>query len=417
MYNCEREATTVSRGETCSLVMAQRVEARVEPSLLVWARQSAGFTTETVAKRAGVKTERLESWEQGESRPTINQLRNLAEIYKRPLAVFYLSEPPKDFKVLRDYRRLSGAVAPEESPELRREIRRALYRREVALDLAEDGEDAPPRLEASASLSDDPERVGACIRSLLDVSLEEQVGWETEWVALSNWRLALQEAGALVFQASGVEIKEMRGFSLTERPLPVIVVNARDLPRGRVFSLIHELTHILLHDNGLCDLSDWERRSPDLQRVERFCNSVAAATLVPKDDLLAQPLTASKSNRTSWSWDEIRELSSRYEVSDQALLGRLHTLGKVEERFYWRTMRVFQRQGQKSKPRSSGGPPPPQRVFSSAGRLFTQIVLDGYYDERITATDLSDYLEVKLKHIPKIEELVRENSTARRMLY
>lgn len=398
--------------------MAGRVEALVESSLLVWARQSAGFATiEAAAQKAKFPTEKLESWEKGESHPTVNQLRKLAQVYGRPLAVFYLPDPPRDFKAmhLRDYRRLPGAIASGESPELRAEIRRASYRREVVLELAEDWEDEPPYLEVSASLSDDPERLGVCIRDLLGISLDEQVGWESEWVALSNWRLALQEAGALVFQASGIDIGEMRGFSLTERPFPVIAVNARDLPRGRIFSLMHELTHILLHDNGLCDLKDWEGRPSDLQPVELFCNNVAAATLVPKDDLLTQPLVARKPNHTIWSWDEIRELSSRYEVSDQSLLGRLRTLNKVDEGFYWRTMSVFQRQNKKSKPRSSGGPPPHQKAVSSAGQLFTQIVLDSYYDERITAADLSDYLEVKLKHIPNIEKLVRGNLTTQRL--
>lgn len=396
--------------------MADRVEAMVEPSLLVWARRMAGYRTiEAAAQKAKLPVEQLESWEQGEARPTVNQLRKLGQHYGRPLAVFYLPEPPRDFEALRlrDYRRLPANAEPGESPELRAEIRRAWYRREIVLELAEGLEGVPPRLEASASLSDRPERVGARIRDLLGVSLEEQVSWKDEWAALSNWRHALEEAGALVFQAWGIEIEEMRGFSLAERPFPVIVVNVKDLPRGRIFSLIHELTHILLRDNGLCDLND---REPP-QRVERFCNSVAATTLVPKDDLLTQRLVAKKPDHTIWSWDEIRELSSRYEVSDQALLGRLHTLGKVDEGFYWRTVRVFQQRSSKSRSRSSesrssGGPRPPQKLVSSAGELFTQIVLDSYYDERITAADLSDYLEVKLRHIPSIEELVREKPTA-----
>ncbi len=148
--------------------MTRRVEALVEPSLLVWARRSAGFvTTEAAAKKARVKTEQLEAWEQGESRPTVNQLRTLAGIYKRPLAVFYLPAPPQDFEALRDYRRLPEATKPGESPELREEIRRALFRREVVLELADDWEDAPPDLEASASLSENPdERVGARIREV-----------------------------------------------------------------------------------------------------------------------------------------------------------------------------------------------------------------------------------------------------------
>ena len=41
-----------------------------------------------------------------------------------------------------------------------------------------------------------------------------------------------------------------------------------------------------------------------------------------------------------------------------------------------------------------------------AGPGFVRLVLDSYYNERITASDLADFLGVRLKHMPKIEEAV-----------
>ncbi len=401
--------------------MARGTEALVEPSLLVWARQSAGYrTTESAAQKAGFPLEQLERWENGEARPTVNQLRKLGQVYGRPLAVFYLPEPPKDFDAmhLRDYRRLPESTPSGESPELVAEIRRASYRREVVLDLVQEWEDSPPPLEAAASLSEDVEQAGVRIRELLAVPIEEQVAWESEYAALRNWRAAIEDVGVLVFQAWGVDVREMRGFSLTERPFPVIAVNVRDHPRGRIFSLMHELAHILLRDNGLCDLSYREPRSRDLQRVEQFCNSLAAAALIPRDDLLAHPLVRRKRNwSTEWSWNELRELSFRYQVSDQALLRRLLTLRKVDDALYWQTLQSLQRRhkGKRRTSRSSGGPHPSEKAVSNAGQFFTELVLDSYHEDRITAADLSDYLEVRLKHIPAIEKLIQENTTAYQM--
>lgn len=416
MYNCEH-GTAVAPLREDNPGVGERIEALVEPSLLTWARRSAGFTTEDAAKKAQITTERLESWERGESRPTVNQLRNLARIYKRPLSVFYLPEPPKDFEALRDYRRLPDATAPRESPELRAEIRRALYRREVVLELAEDWEDAPSQLEASVSLSEHSEDVGTRVRDLLGASPEEQESWVDERAALSNWRSALEELGVLVFQAPGIGVDEMRGFSLTERPFPVIVVNVKDSPRGRIFSLMHEFTHILLHDSGLCDFDEQEPRPPEMQRIERFCNRVAASALIPKDDLLAQALVAEKPDQTIWSPDELRELSSRYKVSQQTVLGRLFTLQKANEGFYWQSVRRLRKEYEEwTSPTSSGGfQPPPQKAVNNAGQLFSQLVLDSYNNERITAGDLSDYLEVRLKHLSTIEELVRRKAATQRL--
>src|SRR5712691_10454009 len=77
--------------------MAKGVEATPTATVLEWARKNAGISVDVAAKRAGVKPERLEAWERGEANPTISQLRALAAAYRRPLALFYLSEPPYTF--------------------------------------------------------------------------------------------------------------------------------------------------------------------------------------------------------------------------------------------------------------------------------------------------------------------------------
>ena len=78
--------------------MAKRVRALVRSKILIWARKSSGFAVEEAAKKISVKPERLVSWESGEDQPTINQLRKIATVYKRPLSVFYLQERPKTFQ-------------------------------------------------------------------------------------------------------------------------------------------------------------------------------------------------------------------------------------------------------------------------------------------------------------------------------
>lgn len=114
----------------------ERVEATPTPSLLTWARQSAGMSVEIAAQKAAVKPGKLIDWEKGLSKPTVPQLRKLAVVYRRPLAAFYLAEPPRRFEVMHDFRQLSSDyVTYESSPRLAYEIRRAFDRREWALEL------------------------------------------------------------------------------------------------------------------------------------------------------------------------------------------------------------------------------------------------------------------------------------------
>jgi len=75
--------------------------------------------------------------------------------------------------------------------------------------------------------------------------------------------------------------------------------------------------------SGVSDLETDEKRPPEDQRIEVFCNQVAAAALMPKDILLAQPhVVAQGENSESWSDAEIRDLAARFSVSREALLRR-----------------------------------------------------------------------------------------------
>lgn len=384
--------------------MAKRIEALIQSELLVWARKNAGLTLEEAAKKVLVKPERLASWEAGERRPTINQLRKLAKAYKRPMALFYLPESPRDFQPMHDFRRFPGETAPLESPQLRSEIRRARQRREIALELYEDLEGEAPQFSGEASLSDDPEGLASRIRNVLGITHEDQIMFRDYYDALNSWRSALENAGVLIFQAMGVDLSEMRGFSVSETPFPVIVVNVQDAPVGRIFTMLHEFVHILLRDGGICDLIEEPGRTPEKQRVEVFSNYVAGAILVPKDDLLKEGLVLKKGPRAEWSNEEIAKLAGRYRVSHEVLLRRLLIWDRTTREFYQKKRREFEEEHRAPRERLRGGYPPPYRsAISTAGRLFTRLVLENYYQENITAGDLSDFLNIKLKHMGQIE--------------
>src|SRR5436190_2941328 len=124
--------------------MPRSIPALVKPALLIWARERAGLPLEDAAAKANVEVERLREWEQGQDRPSIPLLRKLGEVYKRPIAVFFLPEPPQGFDPQREFRRLPGLTPQKESPEFRLALRTALFRREAARELYQSlGEQIP----------------------------------------------------------------------------------------------------------------------------------------------------------------------------------------------------------------------------------------------------------------------------------
>lgn len=387
--------------------MTRGHEALVEASLLQWARNSAGLSIEGAARKASVPPERLESWEEGESRPTISQLRKLGRAYKRPIAVFFLPEPPRDFDALRDFRRFPEGAGLGLSPELRFEIRRANERRDIALDLYEATESEPPEFTGAASLEEKPEEVAQGIRAQLGVEYEAQTSWSKAHQAFGEWRAALEHAGVLVFQARRVETSEMRGFSIAQRPLPVVVVNRRDYPRSRVFTMLHELTHVMLSAGGLCDLEEAGGLSLEEERTETFCNQVAGAVLVPAKLLASERIVIEKGSGPVWSDGDIEELARKYTVTRETLVLRLLTVGKTTRDFYLAKRDQYRQERSERESRETDGfLAPASDALSAEGAPFIRLVLDAYYQEAVTASDAADFLEIRLKHLPKIEEAV-----------
>lgn len=238
--------------------MTRSVRAKVKPALLVWARESAGYTVPEAAKRLAVSEEKVTAWEEGESSPTIGQLQSMAAAYKRPLSAFYLQVVPKTFMVMRDFRRLPGSGLRRIGPELAQEIRMAQQRRQLALELHEEAGTKVPRFRLSASMEESPEDVGERIRHALRVTVREQTEWRRDrqgYAAFNSWRGKIERLGVLVFQATRVSTQEVSGFSIAEPVLPVIVVSQADTPpTRRTFSLLHEFAHLLLRMSGVSDL-------------------------------------------------------------------------------------------------------------------------------------------------------------------
>jgi Zn-dependent peptidase ImmA (M78 family)/DNA-binding XRE family transcriptional regulator len=381
------------------------VEALANPALLTWARESASLTQDAIAKKLAVKVDRIRAWEAGKERPSIAQLRSFAAATKRPLAVFYLSERPQTFDALHDFRAVtSNDGPPPMTPELAFEIRKAYDRREWALELMGDLQLTPPSFDVRVRLSEDPEIAASNIRAALGVRTEMQNQWRVDNEAFREWRTLLERIGILAFQATGLEVEEARGFSVSLKPLPAVVVNIKDAYRGRIFTLLHETAHIALNESGICDLDDNQRRNASAQ-IEAYCNRVAGAILFPRNDLLAtNELRGHRSTDMTWSDAEIQSLSRKFGGSREALLVRLLTLGRTNEKFYYKKREDYRIEYAKWRDQRKEGFAPPHVVsLSSAGALFTTLVIENFNREHITASDVSDYLRVRVKHLPEIQ--------------
>ncbi len=380
--------------------MSRGTPALAHPNLLIWARESAGFSLQYAALKLNLEIESLASWEAGKERPSIPQLRKMGELYKRPLAVFFLPEAPQGFDAQREFRRLAGITPENESPDFRNALRSALFRREAAREIYEQLGEEVPILRAMAGPSEEAEEVGARIRKVLGISWESQLSWRESYGALRTWREAVERSGVFVFQTGEVGLKEMRGTSIPEGPLPVILLNNADSPYGRIFTIVHEFAHILLYNGGFRTSTMEGRRMPEDQALERASNRFAAAALMPRKEFLNE--LNRYSTVTEGDEEALRLFAQRISVSPEAILRRLLSFHRVPLSLYRQKRRGWLERPWYKFPESKGGPPIETRVLSAAGRAFVSLVVDGYRRNAVSSSAISDYLGIQLKFLPRI---------------
>jgi Zn-dependent peptidase ImmA (M78 family) len=393
---------------------AQRVPGLANPHLLVWARETMGLDVASVAKKLKVPTEKIETWEAGKANPSLAQLRRLADLYKRPLAVFYLPERPRDFQPLRDFRRMEYGRRHENSPNLMLAIRRAEDRREWALELYEALGDEPPKFREALTRNETVESAATKLRKAIGITFDAQTQWRLDYEALRNWRSTIESAGILTFQASDVETGEARGFSISEKPLPVVVANVKDAPRGRIFTFLHEVVHIMLNESGVCDVKDDRKRDSPTAQIEMFCNQVAGASLFPRDEFLSTAVVrAHRDKHHRWTDVELQDLSRRFGGSREAALVRLLGLNLTTWDYYLEKRESLYKQYQVAQQKAKGFAAPHTVAISNAGPTFTRLVLEGLNRARITASDFSDYLQIRVKHLPEVMREISQSGVPR----
>lgn len=212
----------------------------------------------------------------------------MSRVYRRPLATFYLPERPSTlgFAVPHDFRRLAQEERSVLSPELITELRRIEYLRDAAIEFAEETPQESRRFIGTSQLGEPVEAVAERAIGFLSLPLQDRVKWDSEYDALNGWRDAIERQGVLVMHLNHVEVSEIRGVAIAEPVFPLIAVNGKDSPNGRIFTLVHEFVHLMLGATGMSNMRLARRPVTLEQRLEQYCNRVTGEILVPRQALL-----------------------------------------------------------------------------------------------------------------------------------
>lgn len=368
--------------------------------MLKWARESQGLSIEEVAERMKRDTEEIAAWEAGEKSPTYVQLETLAyNIYKRPLAVFFLPQPPTEPDPEKEFRTLPDFDLEDLSSDTRYQIRFA-HSLQISLKELNDGRNPSDRLifrDIALSIQRDVGEQAEQIRRYFDISLATQTSWRSSEIALKAWRNSIENAGVFVFKHAFKE-KGISGFCLLDDEFPVIYLNNSTSKTRQVFSLFHELAHLLFHVNGISkfDTTYIARLPPPERRIEQFCNALAAEVLMPSADFDAQLREYGRIDEGT-----VERLASRYSVSREVVFRRLLDKHLVSQRQY--EERAAEWASQIEVREGTGG-----NYYATQaaylGERYLTLVFGRHYQGKLTVEQVADYLGVKTKSVAGLEE-------------
>jgi hypothetical protein len=143
-------------------------------------------------------------------------------------------------------------------------------------------------------------------------------------------------------------------------------------------------------------------------RLMIWPSDLTGAILIPKDGLLCHRSVEGRTSSYKWPERTLGTISSDFKVSKEVILRRLLIAGLTSKEFYL-TKRIEWMKKEK-KPKSPKGKgikrDIPKECLQRNGEPLTSLVLDSYRNDRITTSDVADYLGIRVKHIPRIERLL-----------
>lgn len=382
----------------------------VRPGLLRWARKTAGLSLLQAAEKTGIARRTLLQWEELGGYPTPGQLEKLADKYHRPSAAFFLPSPPPEPSVETDFRRHYAHRGNPVGPSMQLALRRARWLQRTFSEISSELRTNGKHFSLRAQLEDPPSVVASHARDVFGISLEQQFKWNDPSRALREWRTRFGSLGILVFQFRMAADEKVRGFSLGNG-VPVIALNSNDTINGRVFTLFHELGHVILSRPGMCDPKEAPGKAPrrtnaaEETRTETFCDKFSGDFLVPRAALLKQRHILEYQQGKQGLATTVEKGSRAFSVSRLMFLRRMHDEGFVPTNVYWPFYKRWSKDIPLRQP-SGGFSSPPTRALAELGPTFINRVLGALDRGAITYSDVSDYLSLRLKHVDRLRGLL-----------
>jgi Zn-dependent peptidase ImmA (M78 family) len=398
---------------------------QVNPAVLIWARETAGFALEEAAPKLfkdGAKAtavENLAAMEDGEKQPTRTQLAKFAKVYKRPLLAFYMAEPPRTGRRGQDFRQSPDDRTKRENAMLDTLLRDVKARQEAVRDLVLDDDDFwEHKFVGSVTIDTPVTTVVSSISLALGFDNKDKNLRRGEPDKLFKiLRAAAEDIGIFVLLLSDlgsarhnpIPSSVFRGFAIADEVAPFVVINAREARTSRSFTLMHELAHVWLGATGVSGQAYTGNPVTQAAKIEQFCNDVAGEFLLPSESF--------KSDTVAFDPDDaaaaepiIESIAYSWSVSEPMVAYKLYRLGELSPPAYAALRGMYAARwqaflaSQNNKKTNDRGPNPNVVKAHNLGDALLGVVSRNVRTKALTYTKAANLLGSKAN---RVETLLR----------
>lgn len=303
-------------------------QAFINTKMLTWARERANLSTSYIALKMKKDPELIERWENGTRPITFNEAQKFADLTHTPFGCLYLDEPTVETLPIPD-RRTVGSRDIDVSAELRDTLSDVMIKidwyKEYSIESGLDTVELVGKYNKNTAYT----TLVNELRHKLRVTIPPRSGkWEDFFSTLIK---EVERNGILVMKNGVVKnnthrpisVDDFRGFCIADKRAPVIFINNNDAKSAQLFTLIHELSHLMIGESAISDLAYQAKSSEEV-----LCNAVAAEYLVPESIFKEQWV------RTE-DWEEnIPHLINIFKVSRWVVARRALSLGYIRDDEY-----------------------------------------------------------------------------------
>ena len=348
------------------------------PNILREVLRARSLTQRQLSQRLRIELSELEAELRRAPEPRQGILNTIAKELALPPFVFFMERRPQLSDVIPDFR----SAHPGPSAKSRLTIESIQFAEGIQKAAAEhNGADLSdlPHFTATQNTAVDDFALRA--RQFFNITLEDQTQAEGARAFYIVCRKRIEDKGIFVLHDTFPET-DGSGFCLSHPKYPVIVVNTMKQTRGRrLFTLVHELAHVLLRKTGISDPFISENST------ERLCNRFAGSFLVPES--YAKALLGTNNLINDPDYEDVRWASRRLKISQEATVLRLEQLRFYRAGSHEKWKRIIHNRGNPDFSEKGGGgkkPPPQERVklakygfrFAAA---FDELLQKGLIDE------------------------------------